>query len=71
MNRKTLLALALASAFAFSNSVVYAEDEKSEAPKPELTAQSDETATPSAPAPELMAEGDEKSAPPAPELMAA
>lgn len=72
-HRKTLLAIALASAFAFSNTAVYAEgDEKQEAPKPEFIAQSDDSSTPSVPAPtpELIAEGDEKPTQPAPELIA-
>ena len=39
MNRKTLLALALVSAFSLSHSVVYAEgEEKPTQPAPELTA---------------------------------
>jgi len=73
MNSKTLLAFALASAFTLSNSAVYADDGKTDAPKPELTAQSSETSTPPAPAPELTAQSDEKSSPPAPkpELIAA
>ena len=54
MNRKTVLALALASAFALSTTGSYAQsDEKQEAPKPELTAQSDEKQE--APKPELTA----------------
>jgi len=59
MNRKTILALALAGAFALSTTASYAQsDEKQEAPKPELIAQSDEKQE--APKPELIAEGDEK-----------
>ena len=66
MNRKTLISLALVSAFAISNSLVYAQDEKQEAPKPEFTAQSDESSTPAAPKPEFTAQSDESSAPSAP-----
>ena len=54
MNRKTILALALTSAFALSTTGSYAQsEEKQDAPKPELTAQSDEK--PEAPKPELTA----------------
>jgi len=70
MNRKTLLALALASAFAASTAAVYADEDKKEAPKPEFTSQSDEKPTPPAPAPELIAEGEEKPTQPAPEMIA-
>jgi len=69
MNRKTVLALALASAFALSTTGSYAQsDEKQEAPKPELTAQSDEKQE--APKPELIAQSDEKQEAPKPELIA-
>ena len=69
MNRKTVLALALASAFALSTTGSYAKsDEKQEAPKPELTAQSDEKQE--APKPELIAQSDEKQEAPKPELIA-
>ena len=54
MNRKTILALALTSAFALSTTGSYAQsDEKQEAPKPELIADSHEK--PEAPKPELIA----------------
>ena len=69
MNRKTVLALALASAFALSTTGSYAQsDEKQEAPKPELIAQSDEKQE--APKPELIAQSDEKQEAPKPELTA-
>ena len=42
MHSKSLITLALASAFAFSTPMLYAEDDKQEAPKPELVSQSDE-----------------------------
>ena len=57
MNRKTVLALALASAFALSTSAVYADDEKTETEKPQLVAEGDEKETTK---PEVIAEGDEK-----------
>ena len=69
MNRKTILALALTSAFALSTTGSYAQsDEKQEAPKPELTAQSDEKQE--APKPELIADSHEKPEAPKPELIA-
>jgi len=59
MNRKTILALALTSAFALSTTGSYAQsDEKQEAPKPELTAQSDEDKKDEK-KPELTAQSDE------------
>ena len=57
MNRKTLLALALASAFALSNSAAFADDEKKETEKPQLIADEDKK---DAEKPQLVAEGDEK-----------
>ena len=69
MNRKTILALALTSAFALSTTGSFAEsEEKQEAPKPELIAQSDEKQE--APKPELTAQSDEKQEAPKPELTA-
>jgi hypothetical protein len=38
MNRKTLIALAILSMFAASNSAVYADEEKQDAEKPQLIA---------------------------------
>jgi hypothetical protein len=67
MNRKSLITYALAGAFAFSTPMLYADDEKQEAPKPELVSQSDEQ--PSAPAPELISQSDEKQEAPKPELV--
>jgi hypothetical protein len=64
MNRKTILTLALASAFALSTSGAYAQsgEEKKDEKKPELTqlivAQSDEEKKDEK-KPELIAEGDE------------
>jgi hypothetical protein len=83
MNRKTVLALALSSAFTFPVSIAYADGDgtKEEAPKPELIAQSDETKAPKpefiaqsdetkAPKPEFIAQSDEKPETPKPELTA-
>ena len=70
MNRKTTLTLALASAFALSTSGSFAQsDEKQEAPKPELIADSDES-FPKGSSPELIAQSDEKQEAPKPELVA-
>jgi hypothetical protein len=70
MNRKTILTLALASAFALSTTGSYAQsDEKPEAPKPELIAEGDE-AFPKGSSPELIAQSDEKPEAPKPELVA-
>ena len=69
-HRKTLLSLALASVFALSHTVVYAEsDEKSTQPAPELIFEG--VAKPIQPALELIAEGDDdKKDAPKPELIA-
>jgi hypothetical protein len=69
MNRKTVIALTLSSAFAFPVSMAYADgDGTKEAPKPEFIAQSDEK--PEAPKPELVTQSDEKPEAPKPELTA-
>ena len=57
MNRKTVLALALASAFGLSTFAAYADEDKKETEKPQLVAEGDEKETSK---PELIAEGDEK-----------
>jgi hypothetical protein len=67
MNHRSLIALA--GAFAFSTPMLYADDEKQEAPKPELTAQGGEQPSTPAPAPELIAQGEEQPGSPAPELL--
>jgi len=61
MNRKTILALALASVFAASTSAVFAQSDEQEPKKPEqpqlIVADGDEKETSK---PELIADGDEK-----------
>jgi hypothetical protein len=46
MNRKTLLAIALASAFGLSTVAAYADDEKQETEKPQLIAEDDKKDSP-------------------------
>jgi len=66
MNRKTVLALALASAFGVSNSAVYADDEKKETQKPQVIAEDEKKETKK---PELISDSHEKEKP-KPELIA-
>jgi len=68
MNRKTALALAVASAFALSTFSTYADEEKTEAPKPEFTAQADETT--GAPKPESPDQESPTPKPESPDLFA-
>ena len=69
MIRKTLLALALASAFGLSTFAAYADEDKKDAPKPELIASGDEVYPIESQTPELVADEDKKDAP-KPELVA-
>jgi hypothetical protein len=69
MNRKTLLALAIAGAFGLSAFASYAEDDKKETEKPQLVASGDEAFPIQTQIPELIAEDDKKDAP-KPELIA-
>jgi hypothetical protein len=70
MNRKTLLAFALSSAFTFPVSMAYADgDGTKEAPKPELTADAGDS-FPQGSSPELIAQSDEKKEISKPELIA-
>ena len=70
MNRKTILALALASAFGLSTFAAYADDEQKETEKPQLVAEGEsDTGWPS-PTPEVIAEDDSKKDSPLPQLIA-
>jgi len=66
MNRNTLLALAVASAFGLSSFVAYADDEKKDAEKPQVTADDEKK---DAEKPQLIADDDKKERP-KPELIA-
>jgi hypothetical protein len=68
MNHKTILALALASAFALSSAQVLAEDEKKETEKPQVVADEDKKET--SPYPQLIADEDKKETSPFPQLIA-
>jgi hypothetical protein len=72
MNRKTLLAIALASAFGLSTVAAYADDEKQETEKPQLIAEDDKKDSPFPADPsigsdrnpaQLIAEDDKKDSP--------
>ena len=68
MNRKTILALALASAFGLSTFAAYAEDEqKKDSPYPQLIADEDKKET--SPYPQMIVE-DEKQDAEKPQLIA-
>ena len=69
MTRKTLLALAVAGAFGLSTFVAHADEDKKDAPKPELIASGDEVYPIETQTPELLADEDKKDAP-KPELVA-
>jgi hypothetical protein len=66
MNRKTILALALASAFGLSTFAAYADEEKKETEKPQLIADDEKKDTEK---PQLIADDEKKDAP-KPELIA-
>jgi hypothetical protein len=66
MNSKSLLVLALASAFALSTSQAFGEDEKKETEKPQLIAEDEKKETEK---PQLIAE-DEKKETEKPQLIA-
>jgi heat shock protein HspQ len=69
MNRKTILALALASAFGLSAFSAYAEDEKKETEKPQVVAEDEQKKD--SPFPQLIADEDEqKKDSPFPQLLA-
>ena len=61
MNRKTILALALASAFGLSSFAAYAEDEKKETEKPQVVAEDEQKKD--SPFPQLLADEDKKDSP--------
>ena len=63
MNRKTALALALASAFTLSTYAAYADEEKKEGEAPQLISQSDEQSDgkKEGEAPQLISQSDEQS----------
>jgi len=57
MNRKTILALAIASAFGLSSFAAYADDEKKETEKPQLVAEDEKKDEQK---PQLVAEDEKK-----------
>ena len=60
MNRKTILALAIASAFGLSAFSAYAEDEQKETEKPQIVAEDEQKKD--SPFPQLIADEEKKDA---------